>query len=392
MARRRLKPRFYMIVTVAVLFVAGLVYWLWPKNLQTIQQGSIEYDGSFDTVIVRREKVYREENYGKINMLVGEGKTIAKDTKIAEIYQWDYSDRMIDELVGVQTKIYEFQQANVMKDLSNSELDGVHEKINTKLGEIRAVIEGNADQDMLQLEQQLKELKSEEGVILKKLSPKNNNTLNDLYHQETSIQDRINKSKKDAVAEEAGIVSFYFDGAEEALKGDNVENLSKTDISNAIAGKLPAANHDLAGGKAIYRLIDSHQWYATFLGPRDGIKELMLDQEYQVTFEGVYDRPFTAKLTNVRAADGNTIYVLAFDEDVSPLISTRAAKIKMHKSFEGYKIKSGAITEQNGIKGVYAEMPYGKTFVKVSIIVDDGRNAIIEFVDVTMSDPIKIYE
>ncbi|MBQ5849341.1 MAG: hypothetical protein IIW54_00750 [Lachnospiraceae bacterium] len=50
------------------------------------------------------------------------------------------------------------------------------------------------------------------------------------------------------------------------------------------------------------------------------------------------------------------------------------------------------IKEQNGIKGVYVDMPYGKTFLKVNVIVDNGKSCIIEFSDTTVSEPIKIYK
>lgn len=389
--KRKLKPRFYIFLAILIALIGGLVYWLWPSKLVSVNKGTIEYNQNFEGVIVRKEVIHREDNFGKINMLVGEGKTVAKGTKIAEVFQWDYSDRMTDELTDIQNKIYE-EQTNLIKDVVNPELNGIRDKINAKLGEIKQVVEGESKADLLQLEQQLKEFKKEESALMKKLTPSTNAKLNELYKQEKAIKDRIDKSKKDAIADEAGIVSYYFDGAESSIKAETVENLSKTDINNIIAGKLPKTGNDLDGGKPIYRLIDSHNWYVTFLGPKEGVKELIIDQEYEVTFEGVYDKPYKAKLVSNRNADGNTIYVFQFDEDVSPLISTRSAKIKVHKTFEGYKIKSRAIKEQNGVQGVYVKMSYGKTFVKVSTIVNDGRHAIVEFVDTKMEDPIKIFE
>ena len=86
------------------------------------------------------------------------------------------------------------------------------------------------------------------------------------------------------------------------------------------------------------------------------------------------------------------MYVFEFEEDVSPLISIRSSKVNIGKTYSGLRINSSMIKEQNGIKGVYVEMPYGKTFLKINVIVDNGRQAVIEFADTTVAEPIKIYK
>ncbi|MBQ9625260.1 MAG: hypothetical protein IJR47_04045, partial [Clostridia bacterium] len=211
--KRRLKKRFYVFIAVGLLLIAGLIYLLFPRGYVTISQGEISYKDSFDAVIIRKETIHNEQNFGKIIMSVGEGQTVAKGTKLAEIYEWDYGDRITDELIDIQTQISKFQEENVVKNIINKDLEGIRNEIALKVEEIKKVIRGESNEDMLKLENQLKELKTREQSLIKNLDNTNNTTLQSLYEQEKTIIERINKSKIDINAEEAGIVSFYFDGA-----------------------------------------------------------------------------------------------------------------------------------------------------------------------------------
>ena len=389
--KRRLKKRFFVFLTLVILLTGSLVYFLIPKGYVTISNGDIGYKDSFKAVIIRNETVHSEQNFGKIIMNVNEGKQVAKDTKLAEIYEWDYGDRITDELIDIQTQISKVQEENIVKNIINQDLEQIRKNISQKVEQIKQVVKGNSNTDMLVLENELKELKKQEQTLIKSLDTTNNSTLKTLYEQEQVIVDRINKSKTDILADKAGVVSFYFDGAEDTLTYANLGNLTKDNIQDIINGKLPTTNNT-DGTKKVYRLIDNFKWYAAVLGPENGIKEMVIDQSFQVSFDGIYDKPYSGKLVMAKKLDGAMMYVFEFEEDVTPLISTRSATVNISKSYNGLKVDSSMIKEQNGIKGVYVDMPYGKTFLKVNVIVDNGKSCIIEFSDTTVSEPIKIYK
>ncbi len=389
--KRKLKKRFYVFVAITVLLCAALIYFFMPRGYVTVSNGDISYKDSFDAVIIRRETVHNEQNFGKIIMSVGEGKQVAKGTKLAEIYEWDYGDRITDELIAIQTQISQVQEENIIKNIINQDLEKIRSDISAKVEEIKKVAKGESNDDMLQLENQLKDLKNSEQTLIKNLDTTNNTTLKTLYQQEQTILERINKSKTDILAEEAGVVSFYFDGAEDILTYDNLDNLTKKTLDDIINGKLPTTNNT-DGNKKVYRLIDNFKWYAAVLGPSNGIREMIIDQKYQVSFEGIYDKPYSGKLVMAKKLEGSMMYVFEFEEDVSPLISIRSSKVNIGKTYSGLRINSSMIKEQNGIKGVYVEMPYGKTFLKINVIVDNGRQAVIEFADTAVAEPIKIYK
>lgn len=391
LANRKLKKRFYIFAVLLIALVGGLVYLLIPKGYVSVSKGDINFRESFDAVVVRQETVHSEKNFGKIIMDVSEGKTVAKGTKIAEIYEWDYGDRITDELINIQLEISKFQEENIIKNIINKDLQDIRNNISTKVEEIKKVVKGESNSDMLKLENELKTLKQNEQTLIKSLDNTNNVTLNSLYQQENAILERINKSKTDILAEDAGIVSFYFDGAEDTLKYDNLDNLTKKTLDDVIDGKLPTTNNT-DGNKKVYRLINSYKWYAVVMGPSNGVREMVLDQQFQVSFEGIYDKPYSGKLIMAKKLDGAMMYVLEFEEDVSPLISVRSSKVTISKTYNGLRVDSSMVKEQNGIRGVYVDMPYGKTFLQVNVVVDNGKYSIIEFTDTTVSEPVKIYK
>ncbi|MBQ5849342.1 MAG: hypothetical protein IIW54_00755 [Lachnospiraceae bacterium] len=319
--KRRLKKRFFVFLTLVILLTGSLVYFLIPKGYVTISNGDIGYKDSFKAVIIRNETVHSEQNFGKIIMNVNEGKQVAKDTKLAEIYEWDYGDRITDELIDIQTQISKVQEENIVKNIINQDLEQIRKNISQKVEQIKQVVKGNSNTDMLVLENELKELKKQEQTLIKSLDTTNNSTLKTLYEQEQVIVDRINKSKTDILADKAGVVSFYFDGAEDTLTYANLGNLTKDNIQDIINGKLPTTNNT-DGTKKVYRLIDNFKWYAAVLGPENGIKEMVIDQSFQVSFDGIYDKPYSGKLVMAKKLDGAMMYVFEFEEDVTPLIST----------------------------------------------------------------------
>lgn len=389
--KRKFKKRFYAVIGVLMVALIFGVVSILPGGKTEISTGTIDFSEDFECLIIRDEDVYSEKDFGKMVMSVGEGKKVAKDEKIAELYKWDYSDKITEELIDVQKQINDYQQKNIVKDIVNGDLEKVRLDINNKIKEIKDVISGVSHADMLELEKQLGVLKKQEQDLLKKIGGKADSTLNALYDREAGIIKKINDSKTDVLAQEAGIISFYFDGAESTLTFENLDNLKKETIENCFKGTLPTTN-ETDGSTKLYRLINGYKWYIVVLGPDKGIGEMIVDNEYEVSFDGIYDKPYTGKLIMAKNVDGATMYAFEFSEDVSPLISTRTSKVKIKKEYKGLLVDNKCIKEQNGIKGIYVRMPYGKTFVNINTIVNNGKQSIIEFIDTKVEEPITIYK
>ena len=101
-----------------------------------------------------------------------------------------------------------------------------------------------------------------------------------------------------------------------------------------------------------------------------------------MTFEGYFDRPYSAKATSVRSVDGGgTLYVLEMTEDIGPMLSVRTADAKMHLDFTGMMVPEEAIFTQGDQKLIKLVQGDVASLIPVDILISDGENCIIQSLD-----------
>ncbi len=381
--RRRPTKRFFITVAVLACVILLTVFLILqgPKEA-LITEGNLFVDRDVETLIVRDEKVYNSDNYSTATFFASEGQTVTKGATIAQVYKWGYNEKLMTDYVTTQQQIQDYQENTIWREVINKDLNTHNGKITNTIQEIVDVVQGKSSNDLVVLERKLRENMEKKQQFLK-ANVQADDKLNGLYATE---QDQLNKLanwRQDVQAEDDGIVSLYMDGWETQLTPYNLDTLTRADILAAKKGVVSSKTSDDSTTRPLYRLVNNYQWYCLILlDKNEEIPELREGGTANMTFEGYFDRPYSAKATSVRSVDGGgTLYVLEMTEDIGPMLSVRTADAKMHLDFTGMMVPEEAIFTQGDQKLIKLVQGDVASLIPVDILISDGENCIIQSLD-----------
>jgi len=376
----RPNAKFFIVIGIAVLaIVAVICFFVFSKNEIAVKEGNIPFEYEETGILVRDEKLYKAENYGKAVFLAQEGENVTKDTPIAEVYKWGYNDKVSTELLTLQEKIMEYQEQNLLKNVLSQDITSLNESISAKSKEIKAIINGDKDGNLIDLENELKQL-MEQRVTFLDDSVVADDQLKDFYDEETALLERIDGLKQIINAESDGVVSFYFDGAETLLTPDNMLKLSMQNINDILEGRVYTQITDSDAARPLYRLVNNKKCYV-MLTTSKKIDEFKQGTAFTVTFKEAPDQQYEAKVINMRDEQSGYIYYFEIDANTSSLINMRMVDMRIQKTFSGSIVPTSAIKTKDNKKGIYIVDGNEQRFITVNVLITKGTDCVVEPTD-----------
>lgn len=370
--RRRANTKFYLFI--GAIAVVAVVVLFFVFNIQTaeVEQGTIPFEAEAAAVVVRDEQVVFAQNYGKANYIVSEGERVEAEAPVMEVYKWGYNEKVMNDLIDYQTKIEQYQE-NVFQ---SEDLANLQNEITAKAAELRGIINGTAEGDVVTAERELKSLMaSKQNYLKENVNP--DQQLQDFYTQEEEIQGRVNNWRQQLTAPTAGVVSYYFDGAEDVLNAANIENIKSSDILDILNGTT--GSQETQGEETeqpAYRLVNSYKWYLVIRSEEE-IPEFTNDREFSIAFNDYVERQYQGVVSGAVKEENDYLYVIEISDDIGELLNVRRADTRVFTQFTGLKVPEKALKEKDGVTGVNVVVGREKTFVPVTVdIIKDG-NAIV---------------
>lgn len=370
--RRRANTKFYLFI--GAIAVVAVVVLFFVFNIQTaeVEQGTIPFEAEAAAVVVRDEQVVFAQNYGKANYIVSEGERVEAEAPVMEVYKWGYNEKVMNDLIDYQTKIEQYQE-NVFQ---SEDLANLQNEITAKAAELRGIINGTAEGDVVTAERELKSLMaSKQNYLKENVNP--DQQLQDFYTQEEEIQGRVNNWRQQLTAPTAGVVSYYFDGAEDVLNAANIENVKSSDILDILNGTT--GSQETQGEETeqpAYRLVNSYKWYLVIRSEEE-IPEFTNDREFSIAFNDYVERQYQGVVSGTVKEENDYLYVIEISDDIGELLNVRRADTRVFTQFTGLKVPEKALKEKDGVTGVNVVVGREKTFVPVTVdIIKDG-NAIV---------------
>ncbi len=379
--KRKVTKRFYVLMAgcFAIFAIAFFLLFVNQRESKVEVGKGMALERDVNVVIIRNEKVFSVINYAAATFFATEGENITQGTTVAQVYKWGFSSKLLTDLISVEEQIRTVQEDEIWADKVDQDLNEYNSKISNKIQEIAAVVQGDSTSDIVLLERKLKELFTQKQGYLKQ-KVQSNAKLDALYEQQVQADAVLNNWRENITADSGGVVSFYLDGFETQLTPYNLDTITKTDIENARKGVVSGTGKDTTSTKPLYRLVNNYKWYCViYVDANHTIDEMKEGANAQLTFEGYYDRPYSAKVLSVRIPEGGgKMYVLEMSEDVSPLLSVRTANARLLLNFEGYKVPSDAIFTQNKQTMLKVEQNDTIVLVPVEVLIDDGKSCIVK--------------
>lgn len=375
----------------ALLLIVLLILIFGGKKTFTAERGTLSFSTTGSGIVIRSEKLYTAEGYGKAEYIAEEGQVLSAGSPIADVYSNDYSDKDYAALKELQEKILDYQQNNAQSGIIDEDMVALSEQIASKTEQIRSVITGSSEGNLAQLQREISQLMDERADILRNAA-KEDEQLASFYEQEQTLITRIQNYKRTLVAENDGIVSFYFDGTETLLTPENMPLLTAKNINNILNGTFTYDTTAVTQSKPLYRLVDRNQWYVVMVTDHE-IPQFEQDTAFTVTFSFGADYTYTASVHDHISESGRELYYFKFNEDVDKLLRACQVNMEISARYVGIDVPQSALKKKDGVIGVYYVKDGRKTFEPVEVLTRQEKRAIIRAVDAgsTLSVGSEIY-
>ncbi len=372
------KGKFYVFVGSIAAAVVVIVLLLTSVQTVAVEMGELQFEREFPVIIIRDEQVVDAENYGKANIIAQEGTRVEADAPVAEVYKWGYNNKVSYELLDKQTTIEDYQENALMQDVEDANLVALNQSIENQAKIVSEVIQTGIG-DLLAEEQELKNLMTQKREYLNE-NVTQDRKLEEFFSEEQQLQDRVDSYLDVKTAPQAGVVSYYFDGAEETLNANNLQEITYENIEDILNGTTISQDASAETGTPLYRLVNNFKWYL-LIETQEPMKEFANQNAFQVVFDDFQGKQQEGTVVGHISEETGYIYVIEILEDIGELLSTRRADARVFTKFEGLKVPEEALKEKDGETGVEVVASGGREFVSVTVeIIKDG-SAIISPVD-----------
>ena len=389
----RIKPdhtRMYIIIgiiAVAVVITTLVLLLYAPKAEAAEGMMSFAYEGK--GLVIRKEKLYKSETYGKTTFLAQEGEVVTTGTAIADVYTWDYNANDVAQLNVIEDTIMDYQEKYILDESLKKELENMNTGVNQKAKEISDVVSGAATGNLIKLEQELKQLMQERQKFLNEAVAEDEQ-LKAFYEQRNDLETRIADWKQTILAESDGVVSFYFDGLETVLTPDNMTKLTPANIADVFAGKsiVPTSGNEPSqtSARSLYRLVEQNEWYVVFVADSRIAEFENPSNVFNVEFSAGENLTFSGSVSESQESGGKYLYYLKFTEPISDMVMARKVNMSITATFSGVQVPAGAVRVADNQLGVYVDNGGNKEFVAVKVKTLDDQMAIVE--PENMSSPL----
>ncbi|MDL2234905.1 hypothetical protein LJC07_01970 [Christensenellaceae bacterium OttesenSCG-928-L17] len=380
MAKRRitLTKRFYFVLIGAVVLIGAAVLLLIKGGQEDeLSIGTMRLNHQVKSVIIRDEASMTTERYDRILFNVMEGARVNQGDQIAEVFRWGYQEETMQALLNVEQQILAHQLTQ-WEGIVKAELVENTTNIEAKQAEIRASISAEEEgADMLKLELELKALLAERAQILSETQA--DETLSQLYAQQTQQLNNLENWKRNVVAEASGLVSFYFDGYEKSLNTQKLDLVNADLIDSVLKNNGVVSNTDTSSDSPLYRLIDENHFHIAFLTDTADPFRLVQGEEYTVVFAGYADKPFTATAAACVVGEKKVVNLLEFNgQPLGDLAGIRVVEATVMKDVTGFKVPLEAISMQENVPGIVKVAGDENIWTAVNVYAKDENDAIIQ--------------
>lgn len=384
--KKYLTPKNIIIsVALAVVVTTAIVLISAQSSIYIAKKDTISFTYNTHGVIIRNEKLYKTDVSSRTKLVTEEGTSVSAGDIIAEVYTADYNKSIVDELNSCEKKILDYLRNNLLKDVLNQDLNLIDEQIEEVSDEIRNCIVSGDTSSLTDLYTELCTIMQQRRDFLKE-QVNEDAQLIALYNREDELLMQIESWTKYSVAEEEGIVSYYFDGAEASLTPSNMKELTADELLNIQNGKSYYTLASSANAVPLYRLVKTDGWYVAVVSD-ENIDEFRESQNaFTIDFTaGKSDELLTAKVADIKEDGGKYIYYFRFDSFNKNLLTPRYVEMNVSCDYVGTIVPKKALKTVDGIQGIYIKNGKNKKFVEVNVLILKDGMACVEPVDISMN-------
>lgn len=376
MARRVVKPRFYVFVALFCVIIFLIIRAFLPGRTTeaAVMQAATTNRREVRAVVVRDEKVTSSEATARVEFVAKEGTVVSPGEEIAYVYSAGYTEKELEKLEQIRSNIQEYHKT-LLSNILDAQLDRLDSIVDSKAMEFRNAVADKSEGNLLSVIRQLETSMVTRQEYMRQ-NKREDTKLTKLYSEENSQLNSISTWRNVMKAEEEGILTFYLDGYEDIVNSENVSSITPGTLKAILNGEMMQQAGRTSG---IYKVVQQTNWHVAVID--NGDWNPIVGQEYVFQMDSVPDISYSAVVTSVQKSGDEVCAVLSVSDPIGPLLHHRSGDATLSIYLQGLSVPKGAIVQENGQTGVWAYDGLNRYFVAVNVLSSDRSNALVESVD-----------
>lgn len=372
--RTRINPRFYIIIGSLVAVIGVLLFILIYNGREDLTgRGAMMFSVSDKSaVIIRDEETYLSSEYARVACNMEEGAAVNNGDSLATVYKLGYSDELSQSLLKAREDVYKAQLERI-GSTKDARLDEMNEEILSLKSRIENCVMSSSGEDLLKLYRSLDALLKERMEYLRD-KVQETESLRALYAQVDDKEALLSAWTEEVTANGPGLVSYYFDGYEQAMNAEKL-NMITADLVKRALSESGSAHWTTDDKTRVCRVVNRDKWYIAFITEAEELTRTAKDVNYDVEIEG--HGKYAAVALEPVISGKKVVNILKISSEIGELIDVRSVKVKVTSAVEGIKVKSKAVRFVNGEAFVELIMSDSHYTMRVDVLASDDKSVLI---------------
>ena len=338
-----------IICSVAALILGyGIKYAVTPVSSQKLEMATHEDKTEAYGYIVRDESAYYADRAGKLYKNTDVGARVAKDTLIYTIYDTSVSNETIKELNTLDKKIAAAREAKSTKEYE-SHFISVESEIAARTKEIIDAAQNNEVNKIAQYKNDIKSLRTGD------VTENETDELSALEAEKAQVESNIQGGKSERFAENSGVFTMYYDGLEDVLDVNKMEEYTVEYIESLGEVKAQENGSDPVNeGDFICSVVNNHIWNVSLVVPTQSIASYKEGKDVTLRFNNIAGAIQKGTIRYISGEeqnkDGKSLVLIECMDYFEGAFSYRMADVDLiFESYSGYRVPAQAIrTDEDG--------------------------------------------
>ena len=376
MARKRIKPRFYVFLTLLAVIIFLIVRPFLPTGTReaVVMQAATTNKRAVQAVIIRDEAVTSSESTARVEFVAKEGTVVSAEEEVAYVYSAGYTEKELKKLEQIRSNIQTYHKT-LLSNILDAQLERLDSIVDSKAIEFRNMVSDKSNGNLLGVIRQLETSMVSRQEYMRQ-NKREDTKLTKLYSEENSQLNSISTWRNVMKANESGILSFYMDGYENLVNSDTVDGITIEFVKMILNGETLERNSRKSD---IYKIVQQTNWHVAVIDKSDW--NPFVGQQYEFQLDGVPDISYSAVVKSVQKYGDEVCAVLSVNEPIGPLLYHRSGNATLSINLNGLSVPKEAVVNENGQSGVWAYDGMNRYFVAVNVLLTDRENAMVEPVD-----------
>ena len=339
---------------------------------------------SFQGVIIRDEKVIKDDSDGVLDYKYNDGSKISVGNTIANVYKNQEDIFAQKQIERLKNTISMLERAQNPGTINYVQPDTLKIKIDNEYNEI---LTNSLKKDY----SSLSKTKNDLSIVLNIYDILTGNT-KDYSKQIKSLKTQVSKLNKNSKlikqikSSETGYFVSYADGFENKLKTKNVNKLTEKEISDIINSKTQYQENVV--GKIF------NDYSCKIVGVIDKDKRVAEGTHLNLMLNSSKNK-YDVTVDSIKPAEDDNKNIVVFSCDIldDALVGERVQSAKIvFDEYEGLKIPRKAIRFKNQEKGVYVLLGNDITFKKIDVIYENNDDDFVISKNTSNDEYVLLYD